>query len=75
LTGALLTGNSHCQEAEFLKPGSLYRAAFADSGWSATQSIDSNSLYVIRVVASSHDNPNWSSSSFRARPIARTTAI
>lgn len=59
LAWALLTGNSYCQDAGFLKPGSLYRVVFADSSWSATQNMDSNSLYVIRVVAVNNSNPNW----------------
>ena len=59
LAWTLLTGNSWCQDTDFIKPGSLYRAVFADGGWSATQNMDSSSLYVIRVVAVSHTNPNW----------------
>ena len=59
VTCALLAGNTYGQDADFLKPGSLYRVVFADGGWSATQNMNSASLYVIRVVAVSPSNPNW----------------
>ena len=59
LAWAFLTGNSWCQDTGFLKTGALYRAVFADGGWSATQNMNSSSLYVIKVVAISSSNPNW----------------